>query len=188
MKELLYELVKRIKRVHDLIAFFSAGNFNDKQLHFIVLGITGLIIFAVTFPIFKLFDNWDNSFAMASLYTVVTTVILTISMAVMIEWTSTAFIVPVIIGIGIFIVSFQVFKYWDNKDQPVPITNFFAMSMTVILAIAIEFLQGATGTGSMEFEDALAGIVGYLTMYILLRIIVFIFQMIHRMFSHKTDH
>jgi len=188
MKELLFEFARRMKWIHDLIANFSAGHFNDKELHFIVLGITGMIIFAVTFPIFSLFDKWDNSFAMASLYTVVITVIMTISLALMIDLTHASIIIPLVIGIFVFIVSYRVFNFWDNRDQPMPITNFFAMTMIVIFAFAIELFQGLTNTGSMELADAIAGIAGYIAMYIVLRIVVFIYQLLCRLFSHKKGH
>ena len=42
MKEHLFEFARRMKWIHDLIANFSAGHFNDKELHFIVLGIMHL--------------------------------------------------------------------------------------------------------------------------------------------------
>lgn len=188
MKELLYVFARRLKGVHDYIVLFSSGHFNDKQLHFIVLGLTGMIIFAVTFPIFSLFDRWDNSFAMASLYTVVITIILTVSMTLTVAVTPTFIIIPLIMGVCIFIVSYRVFKYWDNRDEPIPITNFFAITMTIVFAFAIELFQKFTNTGSPEIEDALAGILGYIIMYIAFRIILSLVRHIRRMFSHRKDH
>ena len=56
MKKWLLMAVVEIAKIHDYILTLNDGfssEFSDKQLHFLVVGITGMMLFFVVHPIFK---------------------------------------------------------------------------------------------------------------------------------------
>lgn len=56
MSELLYFLVEKMAWVHDLIMTWNdsyEAMLSDKQLHFIVIGLAGMAILLVIYPLFK---------------------------------------------------------------------------------------------------------------------------------------
>ena len=182
MNEFLYKFAKLLKKLHDFIARKS-NHMDDKVLHFLVIGFTGLLIFALTYPMFKRLDKENDSIAMAVVYTIATTVILTISMAFVLDVSAKLVCVPFIFGFVIFPFSYQIFKVLDRNEQSFRMTNYFTSTMVVCFAIAIEVCQGCTKTGNMEFADALFGIAGYIVMYAIMYIIIMIFKLI---FRHKN--
>ena len=175
MNEFLYDFARLLKKLHDFISRHS-NHMDDKMLHFLVLGFTGIIIFAMTYPLFKRFDKKNNSIAMASVYTLATTVILTISMAFVLEVTPTLVFLPLGFGLIIFPISYRIFKVLDHNEQAFRMTNYFTLTMIITFAIAIEICQGRTKTGSMEVADAIFGIIGYIVMYLILCIIITVFK------------
>ena len=179
MADFLYEFARVLKEIHDFIARHS-NHMDDKMLHFLVLGFTGIIIFALTYPMFKRLDKANNSIAMAVLYTLATTVILSISTAFVLDVTPTMIFLPLVFGFVIFPISYLVFKYLDHYEQAFKMTNLFTATMIVLFAFAIEVCQGRTDTGSFEVADALFGIIGYFVMYIIMCIIIAIVQFIFR--------
>jgi len=56
MKELLYAIVGFIAKIHSKLLQLNDAyeyNFSDKELHFIVIGVLGMGILFVVYPIFK---------------------------------------------------------------------------------------------------------------------------------------
>lgn len=56
MKQLLYDAVMLIARIHDTILHLNDRfemQFSDKELHFWVIGLFGLVIFLLVHPIFR---------------------------------------------------------------------------------------------------------------------------------------
>lgn len=56
MKKWLLLAVAEIAKIHDYILTLNdgfSGELSDKQLHFLVVGITGMLLFFVVHPIFK---------------------------------------------------------------------------------------------------------------------------------------
>lgn len=180
--ELLNDFAKLLKKLHDFIARKS-NHMDDKVLHFLVLGFTGLVIFALTYPMFKHFDEKDNPKAMTAIYTFATTMVLTIAMAFILDVSNLIFI-PFIFGFIIFIFSYQIFKDLDKNDETSKITHYFVTTIITSFAFSIEICQGFTETGNMEVADALFGIAGYIVMYYIFFIIIAIFNFI---FSHRKD-
>ena len=179
--ELLNDFAKLLKKLHDFIA--RKSHMNDKFLHFLVLGFTGLIIFALTYPMFKHFDKKNNPTAIAAIYTICTTMVLTVAMAFILDVSNLIF-VPFILGFIIFLFSYQVFKDLDKNDETSKMTHFFVTTIIISFAFSIEICQGFTETGNMEVADAVFGIVGYIVMYYILYIIVVIFNFV---FSYRKD-
>ena len=179
MDNILYDIAFFLKKIHDFIVTISR-HMDDKALHFLVLGFTGLIILGVTYPMFKLFDKRNNSYAMASVYTGTILVILTISMAAVQEMTVEGILLLLVFAMIIFVISYRIFKHLDYKDQALRITNFFTTTMIIIFAIGIELCQGLTKTGSMEVADILFGIAGYTIMYLILYLIIRLVKLLVR--------
>ena len=138
MKEFLYEFAKLLKKLHDFIVR-NSNHMDDKMLHFLVLGFTGIIIFAMTYPMFKRFDKKNNSIAMASVYTLATTAVLTLSMAFVLEVTPSLIFMPLAFGLILFPISYRIFRYLDRNEQAFRMTNYFTLTMIIIFAIAIVY-------------------------------------------------
>ena len=167
-----------LKRIHDFIAV--TVNMNDKALHFIVLGVSGMIILAITYPMFKFLDIKDNALGMIVVYTSVVLSVFIIATGLVQGITPTSVVILSLIGTDVFLVSHRIFKYLDIKNKALRITNFFTLTMVVIFAVAIELCQGLTETGSMEIADALFGIAGYLSMYFALIVLISLIRTIFR--------
>ena len=185
MNDFLYAFASLLKKLHDFIARKS-NHMDDKILHFLVLGFTGLLIFALTYPMFKRFDKKNDSKAMAVVYTISTTVILTISMAFVLDVSEELVFVPFIFGFIIFPLSYKVFKILDKKEQSFRMTNYFTTTMIICFAIAIEVCQGRTKTGNMEVADAVFGIAGYIVFYLIMYGIISIFKFVFRHKNHEA--
>jgi ABC-type amino acid transport system permease subunit len=66
MAEIIKILMEIVNNVHDSLQYISDGlniSFNDKQLHFIIIGVIGIIIFAFTQALFK----WLSKFSITAI-------------------------------------------------------------------------------------------------------------------------
>lgn len=82
MAEIIKILMEIVNNVHDGLQDISGGlnlNFNDKQLHFIIIGFIGVIIFVCTQSIFKWLSKYSIT-AISFIYTF--TVLLVIVFAI----------------------------------------------------------------------------------------------------------
>jgi len=119
MTRILKLLIAIINKVHDLIvdSVHAAGlGLTDKQLHFWLLGLVGVVAFAVFDIIFKKLAKWSIS----------------------------------------------------------AITFIYTFTILVVGVLAIEIEQKVTNSGSMEFDDVVAGLSGFLVLsalYILFKIL-----------------
>lgn len=88
MWEIIYNFTMWVARVHDrILQINDAGGwyFDDKQLHFIVIGGAGMLLLFVLYPIFKWLAKHNHTMVITWLY--VFTVILVISFAIEIgQW------------------------------------------------------------------------------------------------------
>ncbi len=83
MKALLYELVGYMAKVHEKLLALNDSyevNFTDKQLHFLVIGIIGMVMVFVLHPIFLWLAKKNHVLTITWLY--VFTVILVITFAI----------------------------------------------------------------------------------------------------------
>ena len=83
MEQLLYYLVSFIARIHNFIMTLNDGmesSFTDKELHFIVIGILGIILIFIIYPLFKWLANKNHTMVIAWIY--VFTVILVLTFAI----------------------------------------------------------------------------------------------------------
>ena len=90
MSELIYRFIYMVANVHErIIGINDAGGyyFTDKQLHFIVVGLFGMALIFVLYPIFKLLAKTGHTMVITWLY--VFTVVLVLCFAIEIgQWYS----------------------------------------------------------------------------------------------------
>lgn len=88
MWEIIYTFTMWVARIHDhILGINDAGGwyFDDKQLHFIVIGAFGMALIFVLYPIFKLLAKHGHTMVITWLY--VFTVILVLAFAIEIgQW------------------------------------------------------------------------------------------------------
>ena len=83
MKELLYYIVGLISKVHHYIMRLNdayEGNFTDKELHFLVIGLLGMAMIFVIFPLFSYLAKKGHMMFLSWIY--VFTVIVVITFAI----------------------------------------------------------------------------------------------------------
>lgn len=112
MKECIVFITNIINVLHDglIYIFYLLGfSLSDKELHFWIIGIIGLLTFLSVYMIFKLLSKWKFSI------------------------TAISFI--------------------------------YTLTVMLVLVFAIEIQQGITTRGNMEFDDAIAGLWGFLVFF-----------------------
>lgn len=83
MKELLYKLVEIIAVIHEKLLGINDSYetaFTDKQLHFIVIGIIGMLLLFFVYPLFKWLAKSNHVMVIAFIY--VFTLILVLAFAI----------------------------------------------------------------------------------------------------------
>ena len=114
LKELLYQAVDWVAMAHDKIAKWNdhfEGTLSDKQLHFLVIGVLGLLLIFLIHPLFRHLAKTNHVMIISWIY--VFTLILVITFAVEIgqrlSGTGDMEFADIVFGIGGFIVMFAVF-------------------------------------------------------------------------------
>jgi len=83
MKELLYDCVGIVAKLHDMIMRLNnayESNFSDKDLHFLVIGILGMCLLFIIYPLFKYLAKKNHEMVIAWIY--VFTVMIVITFAI----------------------------------------------------------------------------------------------------------
>lgn len=83
MRDFLYACVGMISRIHQKIMQLNnayEANFSDKELHFLVIGLLGLGMIFLVYPLFKFLAKRNHEMVIAWIY--VTTVIVVITFAI----------------------------------------------------------------------------------------------------------
>lgn len=83
MKELLYACVGIVAKIHDNIMQMNNAfetNLSDKDLHFLIIGILGMCMLFVIYPLFKYLAKKNHEMVIAWIY--VFTVIVVITFAI----------------------------------------------------------------------------------------------------------
>ncbi|MBE6042281.1 MAG: hypothetical protein E7220_07155 [Clostridiales bacterium] len=90
MIDILYKLIYWVAEVHNhILSLNDSGQyyFDDKQLHFIVIGLLGMLMIFIVYPIFKLLAKYNHTMVIAWIY--VFTLIMVITFAIEIgQWYS----------------------------------------------------------------------------------------------------
>lgn len=116
MADFLYVVVKMIAVIHDMIMTWNDSFetvFSDKELHFLVIGILGMGMLFVIYPLFKLL----------------------------------------------------------SENHVLVIAWIYVFTVIIVIAFAIEIGQGITGTGKMDFDDIVAGVAGFMAMFLVFAVV-----------------
>ncbi len=111
MSEALYWLMGIIAKIHNYIMRLNDRfeyNFSDKALHFFVIGVLGMVLIFVVYPLFK--------------------------------WLA-------------------------QKKHIMVIAWIYVFTLILVITFAIEIGQKISGTGNMEFDDIVFGVLGFFAMF-----------------------
>lgn len=114
MKEFLYKIMEWIAKFHSLFLRLNDRfeyDFTDKELHFIIIGILGMGLIFVIYPLFKWLAKHDH--IMVITWTYVFTLILVLTFAIEIgqkvSGSGTMDFADIVFGVVGFIAMFSVF-------------------------------------------------------------------------------
>lgn len=95
------------------------------------------------------------------------------------------FLIIGLLGIGMLLVIYPLFKWMAKKNLTVLISWFYVFTVLVVITFAIEIGQWYSHTGEMGFNDILAGLVGYFAMSFIFLLVVAIIELIKSIFKKK---
>ena len=75
------------------------------------------------------------------------------------------------LGILMIAIVYPLFKFLAKRHHYLTLTFVYVFTLIIVITFAIEIGQGITHTGTMDFVDIVAGIAGFLLMYVVLAII-----------------
>ena len=113
--KLLYWLVSQIARWHDrILEINDSGGFflNAKQLHFLVIGIIGLLMIFIVYPLFKWLAKRNHTMVVAWIYVFTMMIVLTFAIEIGQGYTHTGKMemADVVYGLAGFLCMFAVFS------------------------------------------------------------------------------
>lgn len=131
MESILESLMVLIARSHSYILSLNDAyekNFTDKELHFLVIGLIGIALVLVIFPLFKLL----------------------------------------------------------SRNHVLVIVFIYVFSLILVLTFAIEIGQWYSGSGTMDFDDVIFGVMGFLFMFVVFAVVREIILVIWRIVKKIT--
>lgn len=81
------------------------------------------------------------------------------------------FFVIGIFGLLFTLIIHPIFTWLANNGHTIVITFLYVFSAVIVITFAIEIGQGITGTGVVEFEDIMFGVVGFFAAFAIFAII-----------------
>lgn len=113
MERMLEGMVIFIAKIHNYILSLNDAyekNFTDKQLHFLVIGILGMLILMVIYPLFKLLsENHILAIAFIYVFTVIVVITFAIEIGQKISGSGTMDFADIVFGIAGFLLMFVIF-------------------------------------------------------------------------------
>ena len=113
MERMLEGMVIFIAKIHNYILSLNDAyekNFTDKQLHFLVIGILGMLILMVIYPLFKLLsENHILAIAFIYVFTVIVVITFAIEIGQKISGSGTMDFADIVFGIAGFLLMFAIF-------------------------------------------------------------------------------
>ena len=88
------------------------------------------------------------------------------------------FIIIGLIGILMMLVIYPLFKWMAKKHLSVLIAWFYVTTVLIVITFAIEIAQWYSNTGTMDFVDIVAGLLGWFLMSLVLLIVVGLINLI----------
>ena len=83
-------------------------------------------------------------------------------------------------GIFLVLILYPLFKYLTKKGYYFGITFIYVLTLLTGITFAIEIGQKITGTGDMEFADITAGLLGFLSLFLIFMLIVLTVRLIKK--------
>ncbi len=114
MKDFLYWIVYRMADIHSYIMQLNDGmeqRFTDKELHFLVIGLTGMVLFFIIHPLIKLLCKKGMEIVVSLLYTLTLIVVLTFGIEVGQQVTNTGRMefADIVYGVAGFLAAFVLY-------------------------------------------------------------------------------
>lgn len=114
MRELLYGITEMIARIHNYIMHVNDRfeyDFSDKDLHFLVIGILGMLMIFVVYPLFKWLADKKHVMVIAWIYVFTLIIVITFAIEIgqKISNTGNMEFADIMFGVMGFIVMFAVF-------------------------------------------------------------------------------
>lgn len=115
MKELLYWGVGLVAKVHEALMRLNDSfetSFTDKQLHFLVIGILGMAMLFVIYPLFKYLARRNHEMVIAWIYvfTVIVVITFAIEIGQKVTGTGNMEFADIMFGLVGFLIMFFVFS------------------------------------------------------------------------------
>ncbi len=133
MVKFLYWIIEVITRFHNVLLSLNDANeynFTDKELHFLIIGVLGMLLIFAVHPLFL---------------------------------------------------------YLAKRKRIMTISWIYAFTLMIVLTFAIEIGQGFSRTGTMDFDDIMFGLVGFLAFYLVFVTIRAILRFILRLFRRDEE-
>ena len=113
MSSLLYWCVDIIAKIHNKILSLNdnyEGLFNDKQLHFLVIGFLGMMMIFVSYPLFKWMAK-NHVLAIAWIYVFTLIIVITFAIEIGQKMTGTGNMefADIVFGVAGFMIFFAIF-------------------------------------------------------------------------------
>ena len=113
MERMLEGMVIFIARIHNYILSLNDAyekNFTDKQLHFLVIGIIGMLILVIIYPLFKILsENHILAIAFIYVFTVLVVITFAIEIGQKLSGTGTMDFADIVFGLAGFLLMFAIF-------------------------------------------------------------------------------
>ena len=117
MKELLYGIVGIIAQLHDSLMQMNNAfetNFTDKELHFLIIGLVGMAMLFVIYPLFKYLAKKHHEMVIAWIYVFTVIVVITFAIEIGQKITGTGHMefADIMFGLVGFLAMFFVFCFF----------------------------------------------------------------------------
>ena len=114
MAKFLYRIVEYIAKIHSFILSINDAyeyQFTDKELHFIVIGMLGMLIVFVVYPLFKYLAKRGHFLTISSIYAFTLVVVITFAIEIgqKITHTGSMEFADVMFGVTGFVCMYLVF-------------------------------------------------------------------------------
>lgn len=93
------------------------------------------------------------------------------------------FLIIGLMGMGMLFIIYPLFQLL-SKNHVLVIAWIYVFTVIIVIVFAIEIGQGITGTGTMDFDDIVAGVAGFMAMFIAFAVIRGIVRGIGRLVRH----
>ena len=112
--KLMYWIVSKIAWLHDWLGDANDSlhlPLNDKQLHFVIIGLVGLLMIFIVYPVFKKLAEADHIMVIAWFYVFTVMIVLTFAIEIGQGYTHTGSVemADVVYGLAGFLFMFAVF-------------------------------------------------------------------------------